>query len=97
MKAALIHHYGGPEVLTIEDRPEPKLGRDDVLISVVAASLSKHPATIASSPAARASKTATTPARATPTAALVAAAASFAAVWGRVVSAPANALVRKLR
>lgn len=39
MKAAVIHRYGGPEVLSIEERPAPSVGPRDVLIDVVAASL----------------------------------------------------------
>jgi len=39
MKAAVIHRYGGPEVLSIEDRPAPTVGPRDVLIDVKAASL----------------------------------------------------------
>lgn len=39
MKAAVIHRYGGPEVLAVEDRPAPAVGPRDVLIDVVAASL----------------------------------------------------------
>src|SRR5689334_22298944 len=39
MKAVVIHAYGGPEVLKLEDvlRPEPK--EDEILIRVVAASV----------------------------------------------------------
>lgn len=39
MRAAVIHRYGGPEVLALEDRPEPEVGARDVLIAVRAASL----------------------------------------------------------
>lgn len=39
MKALVIHRYGGPEVLSIEDRPVPEVGPKDVLIDVKAASL----------------------------------------------------------
>jgi NADPH:quinone reductase-like Zn-dependent oxidoreductase len=39
MKAAVIHRYGGPEVVSIEDRPAPVVGPRDVLIDVKAASL----------------------------------------------------------
>lgn len=39
MKAAVIHRYGGPEVLSVEDRPAPVVGARDVLIDVKAASL----------------------------------------------------------
>jgi len=37
MKAVRIHSYGGPEVLKYEDAPEPKPGKDEVLIKVYAA------------------------------------------------------------
>ncbi|MBK6922500.1 MAG: NADP-dependent oxidoreductase [Deltaproteobacteria bacterium] len=39
MRAAVIHRYGGPEVLSLEDRPDPSVGDDDVLVAVHAASL----------------------------------------------------------
>ncbi|HTM20276.1 MAG TPA: NADP-dependent oxidoreductase, partial [Kofleriaceae bacterium] len=39
MKALVIHRYGGPEVMVVEDRPEPELRPRDVLIEVRAASL----------------------------------------------------------
>ncbi len=39
MKALVIHRYGGPDVMTIEDRPAPAVGPRDVLIAVRAASL----------------------------------------------------------
>ena len=39
MRAAVIHRYGGPEVLAVEDRPAPAVGPRDVLIDVRAASL----------------------------------------------------------
>jgi NADPH:quinone reductase-like Zn-dependent oxidoreductase len=39
MRAAVIRRYGGPEVLAVEDRPEPAVGGRDVLIDVRAASL----------------------------------------------------------
>lgn len=39
VKAAVIHRYGGPEVLRIEERPEPEVHPSDVLIDVAAASL----------------------------------------------------------
>ena len=35
----MIHRYGGPEVLSLEERPAPEVGPRDVLIDVVAASL----------------------------------------------------------
>jgi len=46
MKAAVIHAYGGPEVLKLEDvlRPEPK--EDEVLIRVIAASVNPVDAAI---------------------------------------------------
>ncbi len=39
MQALVIHRYGGPEVLSLEDRPEPAVGPRDVLIDVRAAGL----------------------------------------------------------
>ncbi len=39
MQGAVIHRYGGPEVLVVEERPAPVVGPRDVLIDVVAASL----------------------------------------------------------
>jgi NADPH:quinone reductase-like Zn-dependent oxidoreductase len=37
MKAAVMHEYGGPEVLRYEDYPDPVLGEGAVLIRVAAA------------------------------------------------------------
>jgi alcohol dehydrogenase len=39
VKAVVIHRYGGPEVMRLEDRSPPAAGADDVLIAVRAASL----------------------------------------------------------
>lgn len=39
MLALMIHRYGGPEVLSVEERPSPTVGPRDVLIDVKAASL----------------------------------------------------------
>lgn len=39
MKAVRIHQFGGPEVLTYEDVPDPKLRKDQVLVRVKACSL----------------------------------------------------------
>lgn len=39
MKAVRIHQFGGPEVLTYEDVPDPKLRKDQVLIRVRACAL----------------------------------------------------------
>jgi len=39
MRAVVIHRFGGPEVLALEDRPNPSLKPRDVLIDVRAASL----------------------------------------------------------
>jgi NADPH:quinone reductase-like Zn-dependent oxidoreductase len=36
MRAIVIKQHGGPEVLTIEDRPEPTPKADQVLIQVKA-------------------------------------------------------------
>jgi len=39
MKAVRIHQFGGPEVLTYEDIPDPQLRKDQVLVRVKACSL----------------------------------------------------------
>jgi NADPH:quinone reductase-like Zn-dependent oxidoreductase len=39
MKAAVIHQYGGPDVLKYEDAPDPSPGDGEVLIKVAAAGL----------------------------------------------------------
>ena len=39
MRAAVIHRYGGPDVLVVEERSPPAVGPRDVLIDVRAASL----------------------------------------------------------
>ena len=39
MKAARIHQFGGPEVLTYEDAPDPQLRKDQALVRVRACSL----------------------------------------------------------
>lgn len=39
MKAIQIHAYGGPEVLTYEDAPQPQMADDEVLIQVHAAAI----------------------------------------------------------
>jgi NADPH:quinone reductase-like Zn-dependent oxidoreductase len=39
MKAVVMHSYGGPEVLKIEDVPRPEPKEDEVLIRVIAASI----------------------------------------------------------
>ncbi len=39
MRAAVIHRFGGPDVLQIEDRPEPVLRDTDVLVEVHASSV----------------------------------------------------------
>ncbi|HRG98073.1 MAG TPA: NADP-dependent oxidoreductase [Polyangiaceae bacterium] len=39
MKAARIHSYGGPEVLVVDDVPDPACGPDDVLVEVHASSV----------------------------------------------------------
>jgi NADPH2:quinone reductase len=41
MKAVVLHSYGGPEVLTIEDVPVPVPGPDEVLVRVVATALNR--------------------------------------------------------
>ena len=39
MRAVFANEYGGPEVLELGERPEPKLGPDSVLVRVAAASV----------------------------------------------------------
>lgn len=39
MKAVIFHTHGGPEVLRLEEVPDPKPGRDEVLIEVRATSI----------------------------------------------------------
>src|SRR6185369_15372452 len=39
MKAARIHQHGGPEVLTIEDIPEPRIKANEILVRVRACAL----------------------------------------------------------
>jgi len=39
MKAVVIHSYGGPEVLKVEDVPRPVPKEDEILIRVIAASV----------------------------------------------------------
>ena len=39
MKAAVIHAYGGPEVLKYEDYPDPTPGSGEVLVRVAASSI----------------------------------------------------------
>jgi NADPH2:quinone reductase len=41
MKAIVIHQYGGPEVLTYQDVPDPATGADDVTIRVHAVSIQR--------------------------------------------------------
>ena len=42
MKAAVIHQTGGPEVISIEDAPDPTPGPTDVVIKVAACGLCGH-------------------------------------------------------
>ena len=39
MKAVVIHEFGGPEVLKLEDHPDPVAGSGEVLVRVAAASI----------------------------------------------------------
>jgi len=39
MKAVVLHEYGGPEKLTLEDVDDPKAGEGEVLVRVTAASV----------------------------------------------------------
>jgi NADPH:quinone reductase-like Zn-dependent oxidoreductase len=46
MKAVVIHAYGGPQVLKVEDVPRPEPKEDEVLIRVIAASVNPVDAAI---------------------------------------------------
>jgi NADPH:quinone reductase-like Zn-dependent oxidoreductase len=39
MKAVVIRHYGGPEVLEYGEFPDPVVGNGDVLVKVAAAAI----------------------------------------------------------
>lgn len=41
MRAIVLHEHGGPEVLTLEEVPEPEIGPEDVLVDVVATALNR--------------------------------------------------------
>ncbi|MRX47718.1 NAD(P)H-quinone oxidoreductase [Pedobacter puniceum] len=41
MKAIVVHHYGGPEVLTLEERAIPHVADDEVLIKVAAVGINR--------------------------------------------------------
>ncbi len=41
MRAVVLRSYGGPEVLTIEEVPDPSVGPEDVLVDVVATALNR--------------------------------------------------------
>lgn len=41
MRAVVLHSYGGPEVLTIEEVPEPAPGPDEVVVEVAATALNR--------------------------------------------------------
>lgn len=41
MRAVVLHSYGGPEVLTIEDVPDPTAGPEEVVVDVVATALNR--------------------------------------------------------
>jgi putative PIG3 family NAD(P)H quinone oxidoreductase len=41
MRAVVLHSYGGPEVLTIEDVPDPTAGPEEVIVDVVATALNR--------------------------------------------------------
>jgi len=41
MRAVVLRRYGGPEVLTIEDVPDPAAGPEEVLVDVVATALNR--------------------------------------------------------
>ncbi len=41
MRAVVLHSHGGPEVLTIEQTPDPDFGPDEVLVNVAATALNR--------------------------------------------------------
>ena len=41
MKAVVITHSGGPEVLQLQDRPKPSFGPNEVLVKVAAAGINR--------------------------------------------------------
>jgi NADPH2:quinone reductase len=41
MRAVVLHSYGGPEVLTIEDVPDPTAGPEEIVVDVVATALNR--------------------------------------------------------
>lgn len=41
MRAVVLHEHGGPDVLTIEDTPDPAPGPDEVLVDVAATALNR--------------------------------------------------------
>ena len=48
MKAVIIHEYGGPEVLKLEDVPRPEPKENEVLVRVIAAGVNPVDALIRS-------------------------------------------------
>ena len=48
MKAIVVHEYGGPEVLKLEDVPRPELKENEILIRVIAAAVNPVDAMIRS-------------------------------------------------
>ena len=41
MRAVVLEEYGGPEVLTLRDIPEPAIGPEDVLVDVTATAMNR--------------------------------------------------------
>jgi putative PIG3 family NAD(P)H quinone oxidoreductase len=41
MRAVVLHSYGGPEVLTLEEVPDPVIGPDEVLVDIRATALNR--------------------------------------------------------
>jgi NADPH:quinone reductase-like Zn-dependent oxidoreductase len=39
MRTALIHRYGGPEVLQVEDMPEPQPNAGEAIVAVIASTI----------------------------------------------------------
>jgi NADPH:quinone reductase-like Zn-dependent oxidoreductase len=48
MKAIVVHQFGGPEVLKLEDAPKPEPKQDEILVKVIAAGVNSFDGTLRS-------------------------------------------------